>query len=215
MLSELQQDALREFMNINIGQAASLLSEMTGDKVILTIPEVQLLPAEQIDISYKSSLPDFLKGHVMSSAIKFGKVFNGKAHLVFPVDKSKKLVSLCMGEYDQDDGHGEEDFINSLTDTDFDAVKEIGNIVLNSVVGGLGNLMEVKLEYALPEIEVMFFPEMNYELPLEQSLFLLLIRNTFSFDKTVIEGAIVVILAVDSIEFLLKRIDKVIADYYE
>ena len=43
MLNELQKDVLGEIVNVYIGQAASLLSEMTGQEIRLNVPQVLLL----------------------------------------------------------------------------------------------------------------------------------------------------------------------------
>ncbi len=43
-----------------------------------------------------------------------------------------------------------------FADTDFDVLKEIANIILNAILGELGNTLEVKMEYSLPEIELLY-----------------------------------------------------------
>lgn len=215
MLSPLQQDALKEFMNIYIGQAASLLGEMVNEKINLTIPQVQLISLLNTNDS-GHFLPLFLKGHVISSSIRFGTQFSGKARLVFPVDKTKLLVSLCMGE----DNHEEISIPSKLTDTDFDAIKEIGNIILNAILGGLGNLMKTKLEYSLPEIELLFFPEDHNQstmssIQFPQESYVLVILNTFHFDKTHIEGAVLVVLSINSVSLLMEKINEILEEVYE
>ncbi|MDD3270140.1 MAG: chemotaxis protein CheC, partial [Syntrophomonadaceae bacterium] len=39
----MQKDALTEMVNVYVGQAASFLSEMVNQKVILAVPEVELI----------------------------------------------------------------------------------------------------------------------------------------------------------------------------
>lgn len=211
MLTTLQQDALKEFMNIYIGQSASLLSEMVNQKINLTIPKIELVSLKE-ETDYFQSLPSFMQGHVISSSIKFGTQFSGKARLVFPVDKTKLLVDLCLGEESSRD---DLPVASKLTDTDFDAIREIGNIILNAIVGGLGNLMDTKLEYSLPEIEVLYFLDTKFDLQFGKDTYILLIRNTFSFDDTQIEGAVVVVLSLDSVTFLLEKINGILVKLYE
>ncbi len=211
MLTTLQQDALKEFMNIYIGQSASLLSEMVNQKINLTIPKIELVSLKE-ETDYFQSLPSFLQGHVISSSIKFGTQFSGKARLVFPVDKTKLLVDLCLGE---ESLREDVPVASKLTDTDFDAIREIGNIILNAIIGGLGNLMDTKLEYSLPEIEVLYFLDTKIDLQFGKDTYILLIRNTFSFDETLIEGAVVVVLSLDSVTFLLEKINGILVKLYE
>ena len=41
-LTTVQQDALIELLNIGFGRAASALSELTGHRVVLEVPEVSI-----------------------------------------------------------------------------------------------------------------------------------------------------------------------------
>ncbi|MGF7184138.1 chemotaxis protein CheC [Desulfitispora alkaliphila] len=210
MLNQLQKDALTEFMNIYIGQAASLLSEIVDERIQLKIPEIHLVSmSSNIETKFDASSL-FPKGHVLSSSISFGSDFTGKARLVFPAEKTGQLVNLCLGE----DTYEEEVTPNKLSDTDSDAVREIGNIVLNAVVGGLGNLMEIKLNYSLPDIELLFFPNVEENIAIEEDFYVLVIKNTFSFASSEIEGAILVVLSIESVSYLIKKIDEVLLDVY-
>lgn len=207
MLNEEQKDALREYMSLYIGHAASLLSEMVEKRVHLMIPDIQLInhKSEAKDINLITS---FLQSYVVSSSIGFGTAFSGEAKLIFPRDKIKDLVCLCIGEEMEED-------TSDLTDTDFDAIREIGNIILNAVVGSLGNLVEVKLDYSLPEVNVLYFPEEVQRLVSGTQTYLLVIRNVFTVDGANVEGAIIVVLSMEAIHDLLKKIDEILSETYE
>ncbi len=43
-LSELQEDAISELLNIGMGTAASALSQMVGEEVMLSVPSVTIVP---------------------------------------------------------------------------------------------------------------------------------------------------------------------------
>ena len=43
-LTTIQQDALIELLNIGFGRAAAALSELTGHRVVLEVPEVSIHP---------------------------------------------------------------------------------------------------------------------------------------------------------------------------
>ena len=49
MLNELQKDLLAELVNVYVGQAASMLSEMVSQKIVLSIPEVELIAISDVD----------------------------------------------------------------------------------------------------------------------------------------------------------------------
>lgn len=43
MINELQKDLLKEYINVFIGQAANMLSEMANQRVLLSVPEVEIV----------------------------------------------------------------------------------------------------------------------------------------------------------------------------
>jgi len=214
MLSAEQKDALREYMNIFMGQAASHLFDLVNQKIVLSISDLKVVhskdnsacdgiePAEQHDI------PLDFQGNIVSSSIRFGKQFSGKAHLIFTVEATQKLIKLCMNE-NLDPNYA---LPCDLTDTDYDAIKEIGNTVLNSITGGFGNLLGIPLEIELPEVKVLssFKLEEN-DINLEEK-YLLIFYNSFSLQELVLEGAVVVVLSIDSINMLLHKIDEVLME---
>ena len=206
MLNDLQKDALREYMNQFMGQAASLLSDMVNKRVNLTIPDVQIIDYKK-EVQGFEFIPSFLHSYIVSSSISFGKKFSGEAKLIFPRDKIKTLVTLCLGDEQPNE-------IHELTDADFDAIREIGNIILNAIVGSIGNLVEVRLDYSLPEVNVFFFPEDMERIIVKNDVYLLVIRNTFTVEQANIEGAIIVILSMEAINELIDKIDEVLVDIY-
>ncbi len=211
MFTNEQKDALQEYMNIFNGQAASLLSELLNKKIELHITELKLFKigekesAQQVD----NGFPALFSGNIVSSSISFGDKFSGKAQLIFPVETSKELVRLCLNEESGNEAlaHG------GLTDTDYDALKEVGNIILNSIIGGFGNLLSMPLQFELPEVNVLtsFNPTAALSNQ-EDEQFILVFLNTFSVQDTLIEGAIVVVLSINSITMLLNKIDEVLIE---
>ncbi|MBC3888845.1 chemotaxis protein CheC [Acetobacterium paludosum] len=208
MLNLQQEDALKEYMNMFIGQASSLLSEIVDKKIILTLPQIMLLNLEQPEdlLRYSEVRPTLFNSHVVSSIIEFGKRFSGNARLLFPKDKAQVLAHLCLGEdYEAvDDGE--------LTDVDFDVIREIGNVILNSVLGGIGNLLDLKLEYTFPKVQVCFFPEEEEAILFNKETHVMVICNTFSFEDTQLDGAIVMVFNMSSTIELIKKIDEVLVD---
>ncbi len=208
MLSEMQRDALTEFFNICVGRAASILSEVVGRKIKLTVPAVDLLSADDITASYFASCIDSSSGHVMSSSLQFGQEYNGKAFLLFPAEQAKLLVSLCLNEAINDGAKVYDE--NELLDTDFDVVKEIGNIILNPVVGGLGNLLTTKLIYSLPEVEMLFVSADKQTGLLQKNIYALMLKTLFSIADTQFCGTILIALGMDSVSRLIAKIDDMV-----
>ncbi|OFI06995.1 CheY-P phosphatase CheC [Clostridium acetireducens DSM 10703] len=207
MLTKEQNDILKELMNIYVGRAAKLLSEIINKRINLSVPELHIiLPQFKSEIN-KEKFPEFLKGTLMSSSLSFGEEFTGKAELVFPTDKIKVLTSLCLGEDDFLD-LGEENF-NNFNDIDFDVMKEIGNIILNSVMGGIGDLLNTKLQYTVPEIELFDIIEYRKRIIEKQDVYFILMYVSFTVEDTEIQGAILTNFSLNSITQLMDKINEI------
>jgi chemotaxis protein CheC len=138
LLTELECDAIVELLNIGMGQAANSLSEMVQEEVKLAVPSLELL-SRQAAISRLNGYP-----HKRIAAVKqhFDGPFCGDALLLFPQDKSLELVRALM--------KGEDVPLEMLTELEQDALTEVGNIILNSCLGSLANLLTHELTSELP-----------------------------------------------------------------
>lgn len=203
MLSLMQKDILTELVNVYIGQAASLLSEMVNQKIELTIPRIMLKTVSGLDFSKSECLSVFSSGHVVSSSMSFGHKFQGKAFLVFPPEEAKLLVTACSGEIVLP---LESQNIVRLVDTDLDVLREIGNLIINAIIGEFGNLLDIRVQYSLPEIELISFSETQTIL-LQNDIYILILHTSFTISQTRITGAVLIALSMNSVSLLLEKIN--------
>jgi chemotaxis protein CheC len=212
MLNELQIDLLKEYVNVFIGKAASMLSEIANQRVILSVPDIEIISMQHGNDNEIRSSMLFNHGHIVSSSMKFGNDFSGRALLIFPANKAKMLVDACMGEFTQ----FEEDVDPiELADTDFDVLKEISNIILNSVIGEFGNLLGVKLEFSIPDINLLFVSEDEQKMYLENDMHMLMLYTTFMLEKTKVQGVVIVALGMNSLNMVISKIDEVLGELNE
>lgn len=198
----MKEDILKEIMNIYIGQAASLLSEVIDKKVELSIPNVEIFNDKDFALA-NGKIPKFSNGLLMISRISFENELNGRADLIFPAEHIKKLVSLCTGEDQLYEG------VQEFTDIDFDVMKELGNIILNSVVGGISNLLDMKVDYTLPEVKIFDTIEIEKELNEDKDAYILLLFVTFKIEGTKIDGALIISFTVESMYDLMGKIQEI------
>lgn len=206
MLSELQKDLLVELLNTNLGVAASLLSEMVNQKVILSLPSIELQKGNEIDLSPLEKEDSEFHTSVLS-LMRFGKNFSGNAYLVFPAKKAKYLVEACLCE--EEDKSGMQD--SELTAQDLDVIKEISNIILNAVIGGFGNILNLKLEYSLPQVEMTVVNSMEGSL-LPENMHFLSMFNSFYLSKSQVRGMVFIALSVNSESMLLDKMNEMLVD---
>ncbi len=140
-LNELELDALGELFNLGVGQAADALSQLAGEAVLLSIPQVQLLPKAEVVRQLS------LEGDRRVSAVRQG--FHGEivtdAVLMFPAEQSLQLVQIMVGETVP---------LEQLGEMEQEALAEIGNILLNSVVASVGDALGIEFDGSLPEVEL-------------------------------------------------------------
>jgi chemotaxis protein CheC len=210
MLSEQQKDILGEVVNVFIGQAASLLSEMTGQEIRLNIPQVVLLTGDSIVLDPKVADDIWAQGHVVSSSINFSQGLHGKTFLMFPASQAKALVNACLGEMELLPAISES---RDLLDTDFDVLKEVANVILNSIMGGFSGLLDTCLEYSVPEIEMLFAPDNEQRQFLSRQQNVLLLKTELFLDAASVQGFILIAFSMNSISLLLEKINSMTEDF--
>ena len=210
MLSDQQKDILGEIVNVYIGQAASLLSEMTGQEIRLNVPEVILLTGDSVDAELFAAEDLLSQGHIVSSSLQFSQGLHGKTFLMFPASQAKALVNACLGEIDAGIPSPS---IRDLLDTDFDVLKEVANVILNSIMGGFGNLLDTCLEYSVPEIEMLFVDSDEQRNFLSSQSSILLLKTDFFLTTTSVQGVIIIAFSVNSMGLLLEKINAMTKDF--
>jgi chemotaxis protein CheC len=210
MLTELQKDVLGEIVNVYIGQAASLLSEMTGQEIRLNVPQVLLLAGDAIALDPRVTDDIWSQGHIVSSSLRFSQGLHGKTFLMFPAAQAKALVNACLGEMELCTSFSES---RDLLDTDFDVLKEVANVILNSIMGGFGRLLDTCLEYSVPEIEMLFAPDNEQRQFLSSQQNILLLKTELFLDAASVKGFIMIAFSMNSISLLLEKINAMTEDF--
>ncbi|MEH2028730.1 chemotaxis protein CheX [Nostoc sp.] len=191
-------DALQELINIGVGRAASLLNEMVDSHIGLKIPYVKVLSATE---TYQELATRFHDDSLASVRLGFTGSFSGAAGLIFPTDSASSLVAVLTGE--------------EPGSPDLDAVKigtlsEIGNIVINGVMGSLSNVLKQHVNYTLP----IYLEDTIENLLLstyESDSKILLAQARFIIEELEIIGDIILIFHVGTFDALLNAINDEIA----
>ena len=195
-------DALRELINIGVGRAAGALNDMVGAHVELRVPSVRLVSPADIKEIIKSTAGQKLAAVRMG----FSGEIQGTAGLVFPTDSASKLVALLTGE---EAGTPDLDSLRA------GALIEVGNILLNAVMGSITNVLERHISYELPtygeetpeDLAEAVRSQADAAVLLAQTHFLVG-QSHFSLEQEKIEGEVTLLFGTDSFEALLERIRK-------
>ena len=136
-LTDLERDALAELSNIAMARAANSLRQMVKHQVLLSVPSVDILSKD--DAAQIISKPD--SPPLVAVRQDFSGPFSGRALLIFPESNSLELVRAVVGH------EAALEDIGSLED---EALAETGNIILNSWIATLANLLKRSLQMSLP-----------------------------------------------------------------
>lgn len=196
-----KEHVLKELFNVSIGKSARIFSEIIDKQVSLKVPDVKILhlknDVKELDIHLNGASD----GAIMISSISFKDKLEGKASLVFPADKMRNFINMCLNNSKVE--YGDLNF----TDIDFDIIKEVGNLVLNPIIGEVGNYIETKFNYTLPEIKVFNKMDMEKVVDKEDYKYILILSIAFNIEHSEIEGAIIINLTLKTLDQILSKIN--------
>ena len=128
--------------------------------------------------------------------------------LIFPAKKAKLLVDACMGMESEE--IQDEEF--HLIDTDFDVLKEISNVILNSVIGEFSNLLDTTVEFSIPDVELLFVSENEQKMYLKNDIYMLMLYTSFQLAEAEVEGVVIVAFGMNSLNKLIDKINEILGE---
>ena len=203
MFSPMQKDLLIELLNIHIGQSANTLSEMINERVLLSIPEMEVIKdynTNILDILYPGQLK---LNEILISSITFGKRFHGKAFIVFPPINARSLINACLCVPKS----AQLITTSNYDESDLDILKEISNVILNALIGEFGNLLNIKMEYTAPDIHSTLKSSIEEIISFSKETVILVLHSKFSLGGNEMAGSILVSLGTDSIALMIEKIN--------
>jgi len=139
VLSRQQIDALKEVGTIGAGHAANALSQLTGKKIVISVPEVRSVPLKRI-----VELVGPPESLVAAIYMKLMGDTRGRSLLIFPKQSAFNLVDILMKR-----SAGQTKFLSEI---DCSALKEVGNILTGAFLTSLAEFLNVSLIPSVPLI---------------------------------------------------------------
>jgi len=140
-LKPMQLDALREVANIGAGHAATALSQMTGQTIMIAVPTISITPLEQVPPAVAA--PDEPVAAVLMNML--GDL-TGRTLLVFPKSTAIRLAELLLRR-----PHAGGGVLNELEQS---AIKEAGNILSGAYMNALSDFMGLMLLPSPPSLAI-------------------------------------------------------------
>ena len=193
-LTELEHDALVELFNIGVGQAASAMSEIVNETVTMSVPAISFLTraaAAKLLASRSTG-----NGRLCGISQHYSGAFETQAILMFPEEKSQEIVRLMVGDSMP---------LAELSAMEQEAMSEIGNILLNSCVGALANLLGHDLHGSLPDYHIGYSEEILAQAGSGDAAVLML-HIEFVIERQQIAGDVAFIMDMTALQDLKQHI---------
>ncbi len=196
MLTERRTDALTELVNIAFGLTAAKLSEISGQRVLLDVPTITIHPMDAL----ARELGSFVTGEVATVHQVFSGPVSGDAVLILNYEGGIKLSNLLV----------DEDLRSPRFDScTGDILTEVGNMLLGACLGMFGNLLRVHLTFSMPRLHLDSLEHLLTSICIgtDELRYAIVITASFNILAQGVNGRIVIVLGVSSMDRLIQAVD--------
>jgi len=197
-LSETAHDALTELIGIAIGRAAQSLNEMIGQEVSLSVPEIEFLtPGDAV-----GKLGSKVASDMTLIQQGFSGPISGSSFLAFLEENSFELVKLLLGDQIP---------VEDIPELEQEAMKEVGNVILNAFLGSLGNELEITVASEIPEFQKSVSGRQIFQSSPDDAHIILFVHVDFDLRESKIDGYLVLIIGVSAMDTLIGFVEDYVA----
>ncbi|WP_313950760.1 chemotaxis protein CheC [Accumulibacter sp.] len=205
VVSDEEKDILQEIMNIAFGKAAADLAEVINIFVVLSVPDIQMLRAQDLPEYLKKQVSAYHRITIVEQ--NFWGEFKGSAFLAFQASAGRELVSLF--------GDGTEELGSEpIYGLEKETLMEVGNILIGACVGKLSELLGDSVTYSPPRVVT----ENTSNDAIPSSIFesyssAIVLKTTFCFNERNVDGFLFLVTSNESIVWLKKALAKFMEQY--
>lgn len=188
-------DMLREVANIGAGNAASALSEMTGLKIDISVPNCEVIGYSEIAERMGGA-----ENIILGMLVQMSGDMEGYILLAQELCDARSTISALMGvELSEED----------MNLADYEPMREVCNIMAGTYLSALSSMMNLSITPTVPEMTIdMAMAIMNVPVYMygDMGEFVLLLNTKFGGDVESIKGNFFLIPTIESLETLKKAL---------
>ncbi|HEY9664899.1 MAG TPA: hypothetical protein V6C65_41195, partial [Allocoleopsis sp.] len=187
---------------IGFARTAASLSELTGARVMLDVPDVSIHPIEDL----APRLHQLIQGEVATVQQIFTGQVSGNALLLLDYEGALMLTNLISPSETQPS--------KQLDASSCEVLTEVGNILLNACLGIFGNLLKIFISFSVPRLHLDALDGLLSSLVIgsEELHYAMLIYTGFHLRDSAVSGYLVMVLGVASLDRLLENVDRWVND---
>lgn len=197
MLSSKQIDAITEIINIGVGRGSASLSQMIDGEISLDVPYINVITFNEI----LSEMDKMDIKDIHSVELKFSGEYEGSANVILSDASATQLASILIHE------DKESDTLKEMKDG---IMIEVGNIILNAIMGSFGNILDAPLDYHMPRSFQGDVEGLHGQLDQEKFSQILICRTNFNARGKNISGEILIMYEMKSFDKLKKVLDMMV-----
>lgn len=191
--------SIREMINVGMGNGASVLNMMLNSHIVLQVPDIKFVNRNEL----LSELSDNRQEKLTAVNMGYTGEISGDVQLIFNRDSAVQLVTVLVGE------DAAEDMVEELG---AGALVEMGNVVLNGVMGSISNMLKFTLSYSVPgyiedAAENLVMVEID-----DNDNSILMAKTSFEIKEFNITGNLVLFFKDDSVSKLLEAVRSLVED---
>jgi len=148
----LSLDILAESLNLGLGYVIEELAEISGSRIELHVPEVNILPKQDA-----LAFTEIMRGAGKAIFVQqeFTGEIEGEALLFFSEEESLNLLNGLLPD-------GDEQRVEFAA-TEEEMLLDLTNVAVSGVIYALSNLLGVRINAELPSCEYGFFDDICHE----------------------------------------------------
>lgn len=198
VLTEQQQDALKELINMGFSRTAASLSDLTGDRVLLEVPNIAIHPIEELLVQ----MSEFIEGEVATVSQIFTGSMSGTAVLLLNYEGAVILTDLLSSSQDPA-------LTRRLDASDCEVLTEVGNILLNACLSVFGNLLQMYVSFSVPRLHLESLKALLDSLVIgkEEMRYAMVVYTAIRLRNNAIKGYLIIVLSVSSFDSFLGAVD--------
>ncbi len=196
-VEQLDKDALTELFNIGLHRAASSLSELTGQRIIVDLPRLWICPIEETHVR----LVDLLEGDLATVHQIFRGTVTGDAVLVLDYESATRLAGLMTD--------GGVAVGGRLDQSAREVLAEVGNVILSSCLSSFGDMLQVSVSFSVPRMHVESLEGLLHSLRVdnEDVNFALLAATRFRLTEGEVGGYLIIAVGMSSLSLIARALE--------
>jgi chemotaxis protein CheC len=197
-LTEFEHDSLVELFNIGLHRAAAALSDLTGKRIDVDLPQLWIVPVTEVE----GILISVIEGDLATVHQIFRGPIAGDAVFLLEYDKAATLAQLLS---DGDAAMG-----GRLDQAAREVLSEIGNIILGACLSAFGDVLHVAVSFSVPRIQIESLTALLKSISGDSDTlqYALVAATRFQMQDNAVGGYLVVAVGVTSIRTMVQAMSR-------